>query len=338
MNPEILEMLRQKSAPRDWEILNHRFNAEVIGYINREPVYKFFSTLSDSLEVNTRSISLAVQPCQSYIPYHQHDYAEMMIPLLGSCQVIVNEEKVLVNQENIIIVGKGISHRVEETDSGVIVVNIALRNTAFSLNDLNFMAHSGLNQSISNMLFSLLSGNRGLTPRYSLFEINHERKIVSLIYDIIEEYYAADVQVNQIIHFDLLSIFARLIRQAYKQHKRVKIATEKNGSNNLLELMLYIEKYYQNITLEDMATNFGFNPNYLSSYLKKNTGLTFIKLVHLQRINVAADYLANTSVSIEKISAKVGYENPSYFYKIFKKYLGSSPSEYRQAMSAQKYN
>ena len=79
-----------------------------------------------------------------------------------------------------------------------------------------------------------------------------------------------------------------------------------------------------------MATNFGFNPNYLSAYLKKNTGLTFIKLVHLQRINVAAEYLANTVVAIEQIALKVGYENPSYFYKIFKKTMGCSPKEYRQ--------
>ena len=78
-----------------------------------------------------------------------------------------------------------------------------------------------------------------------------------------------------------------------------------------------------------MAEHFGFNPNYLSSYLKKNTGLSFIKLVHLQRVNVAAEYLQYTKASIEQISLKVGYENPSYFYKMFRKVLGVSPKEYR---------
>ena len=84
------------------------------------------------------------------------------------------------------------------------------------------------------------------------------------------------------------------------------------------------------ISEEEMGEYFGFNPNYLSNYLKKQTGKSFIKLIHIQRINVAAEYLRHTNASIEQISLKVGYENPSYFYKIFRKFLGISPSEYRK--------
>ena len=94
-------------------------------------------------------------------------------------------------------------------------------------------------------------------------------------------------------------------------------------------MLLYIEKNYETITLEKMAKYFGFNANYLSSYLKKKTGYTFVKLVQIQRINVAAEYLAFTNAPIEDIALKVGYENPSYFYKIFRKYIGGSPTDYR---------
>ncbi|WP_050611950.1 AraC family transcriptional regulator [Ligilactobacillus agilis] len=330
MNPEILELLRKKSQPRDWEDLNKHFQAEICGYVGLEPVYQFYSTLNDSLEINAHSISLSVQPQASYIPWHQHNYAEMMIPLLGKCCVVVNGKKITVEQEDIIMVGKGVSHRVEETDSGAIVVNIALKNTAFSLTDLNFMLHSGTGQSISNLLFSLLSSDENRETQYCLFKVNHQAQIVNLIYDIIGEYYHDDVQSNQIIRFDLLGLFSRLIRQAYHGKLSVKDGKFTNNGTDVLSLLLYIEKHYQAITLEEMATNFGFNPNYLSAYLKKNTGLTFIKLVHLQRINVAAEYLANTVVAIEQIALKVGYENPSYFYKIFKKTMGCSPKEYRQ--------
>ncbi|OTE88077.1 AraC family transcriptional regulator, partial [Escherichia coli] len=97
--------------------------------------------------------------------------------------------------------------------------------------------------------------------------------------------------------------------------------------------LLYIEKNYAHITLEEMAQHFGFNPNYLSSYLKKHTGLTFIKLVHLQRVNVAAEYLTYTNAPIEQIALKVGYENPSYFYKMFRKHLKILPTEYREKHS-----
>lgn len=331
MNPEILEMLRRKSRPRNWEELNDRFKAEILDYLDGEPVYKFYSLLTDSLEVNAHSISVTVQPCSSYIPYHRHDYAEMMIPLLGSCTVYANGRKIDLNQEDIIVVGKGETHRVKDLDAGVIVVNIALRNTAFPMNDLNFMLDAGVNQSVSNLLFSLLSGDRDFGAKYCVFKTGHERKIISLIYDVIEEYYSGDVQSNQIIHFDLLGIFARLIRHAYREADSFE-GREDDDGRNILGLLLYIEKNYADITLNEMAERFGFNPNYLSSYLKKRTGLTFIQLVHLQRINVAAGYLADTSVPVDQIAAKVGYENPSYFYKVFKKNMKCLPNEYRRKM------
>ena len=43
MNPEILEMLRKKSQPKSWEKLKNRFKAEILDYIDGEPVYKFSS-------------------------------------------------------------------------------------------------------------------------------------------------------------------------------------------------------------------------------------------------------------------------------------------------------
>lgn len=180
---------------------------------------------------------------------------------------------------------------------------------------------------ISNLLFSLLSNEEYGEGRYSLFKIHHDTKIVNLVYDIIDEYYHSKIQSENIIRLDMLTLFAQLIRKTYYQDIRVK--NHNKQKTTLLSLLLYIEKNYSNITLQEMAQHFGFNSNYLSDYLKKETGLPFIKLVHLQRVNIAAEYLTHTKAPIEKISNKVGYENPSYFYKIFKQYFGVSPAKYR---------
>lgn len=330
MNLEILEKLRGSSQPRDWSAVQDQFKADIAGYEGGQPVYKFYSTLTDNLEINPQSISISVQPQNSYIPFHVHNYAEMTIPLLGSCTVIVQGKKIKLDQESIIMVGRGVPHRVEDTATGAIVVNLALKDTAFSLNDLNFMLHSGSPQSISHVLMSLISSGSEQEAKYLLFQTEHDPKITAVIYDIIAEYYNNDVQANQIIRFDLLGLFSRLIRLAYQKSSAVETDQKTNKGTDILDFLLYIEKNYQQITLEQMAKEFGYNPNYLSAYLKKYTGQTFIKLVHLQRINVAAEYLTYTSGSIEKIATKVGYENPSYFYKIFKKYFKCSPKDYRQ--------
>lgn len=328
MNPKVLELLRQNNAPRDWEKIGPEMRPREASRIGKEPVYEFFYTLDDSLEVNPHSIAISVQPVMSFIPFHIHNYVEMIIPLLGECRVSTKNETISVGQNDIIVIGNRTVHRVEPISESAIVVNITLKGSAFTLNDFDFMHRAGSSQNISAMLFSLLSNEDSGESSYSLFQINHEPKIIDTLYDIIYEYYHPDAQTNQIIRFEMLTLFSRLIRVASEQNMKIK--TNEKTSTNLLSLLLYIEKNYVDITLEEMACHFGFNSNYLSAYLKKKTGHTFIKLVQLQRINVAADYLVNTNAPIEKIALKIGYENPSYFYKVFRKSLGISPTEYRE--------
>ena len=325
-------MLRQNNGFRDWETLlanlkSQNDSIKVVGTINSDPIYEFYDTYSDNFVLNSSSITISVQPVKSYIPFHVHDYVEINIPLVGNCVVVTEHERIKVNQDNMIFVGYKTPHKVEPIGKNDVVLNIELRTSAFSLNELDFLQSKGKGISISNLLFSLLSDEDYGEGRYSLFEVDHDPKITAIIYDIIDEYYGARVQSDQIIKLEMLTMFSLLIRKTY--YREVQVTDSKKKNNNLLSLLLYIEKNYSDITLEQMAQHFGFNPNYLSDYLKNETGLSFIKLVQLQRVNVAAKYLTYTKAPIEKIASRVGYENASYFYKIFRHYFGISPAKYR---------
>ncbi len=336
MKEEILQLLRSRNMPREWKdvittIEKNGTRTKQIGKIGKEPVYRFFNTYTDDLILNNSSISITVQPTKSFIPYHVHNYVEIMIPLVEDCFVYVERTKTKVKQNNLIFMGNKTIHKVSPISSNGVVVNIALRSSAFSLNELDFLHHKKNSTNISNILFSLLSDEEYGEGRYNLFDIKENPKIIALIYDLIYEYYHPDIQSNQLIRLEMLTLFTRLIRQA--NHSGNVVKEIRKQKTNLLSLLLYIEKNYEKITLQQMANYFGFNPNYLSDFLKKHTGKTFIQLVHLQRVNVAAEYLTYTVAPIDRIANKVGYENPSYFYKIFKKYFGISPAEYRQKNS-----
>ncbi|MBA1433889.1 AraC family transcriptional regulator [Bombilactobacillus bombi] len=333
MNPEILELLHKKNRPRDWQTMKPFMEPMQVSTLHNKPVYEFFYTLTDNLQVNPHNISISVYPVQSYVPYHVHNYIEMIIPLLGNCTVLTNKEEINVQQNDIIIMGNHTTHTAKPIAESSIIVNIALKGNAFTLNEFNFIQHS--NESISHLLFSLLSNENLGENTYSLFHTAHNSKVINLLYDILDEYYHPDIHSNQIIKLEILTLFSRLLRSAAQADINVKVNNKASG-NNVLTFLLYIEKNYSNITLVSMGKHFGFNSNYLSNYLKKQTGMSFIQLVHLQRINVAAEYLIYTNASIEQISYKIGYENPSYFYKIFKKILHISPTEYRKVN--QKFN
>ena len=71
-------------------------------------------------------------------------------------------------------------------------------------------------------------------------------------------------------------------------------------------------------------------PTYqVSRMLKKRTGKNFKELLQLRRLQQAAYLLQNTTLSIDKIIVHIGYENSSYFYRVFREKYGCSPSEYR---------
>ena len=60
-------------------------------------------------------------------------------------------------------------------------------------------------------------------------------------------------------------------------------------------------------------------------------GMTPMQYITFLRITRAKELLRSTDYSIQEISSMVGYENPLYFSRIFKKQTGYSPSEYRSA-------
>lgn len=74
---------------------------------------------------------------------------------------------------------------------------------------------------------------------------------------------------------------------------------------------------------------FALTPNYLSQMFKKETGENFVAYLNRLRIDKACEYLRTANIKIHEISGLVGYRDSQYFYRVFKKYTGCTPIEYR---------
>ncbi|SDZ67994.1 Helix-turn-helix domain-containing protein [Evansella caseinilytica] len=110
---------------------------------------------------------------------------------------------------------------------------------------------------------------------------------------------------------------------------------EKEYSERMKDIILYIEEYYQNnLSLEDVAECVNLHPNYISTLIKKETGSTFLQYVHTYRIKKAKELIRKyRDLSIHDVALQVGYENPDYFFKVFRKYAGQTPSAYRKMLA-----
>lgn len=95
-------------------------------------------------------------------------------------------------------------------------------------------------------------------------------------------------------------------------------------------LVAYIKNHYmEKLLIRDLANEYAFSPNYCSSLFVKNVGMTFSQYLTKLRMEQAAELVRTTLFSTGEIAAKVGYEDETYFYKVFKKYYGVSPVRFR---------
>lgn len=116
-----------------------------------------------------------------------------------------------------------------------------------------------------------------------------------------------------------ISLIFSSVRNSYQSQERL-----------MESIKQYIDKNCgSKITLESVASKFFINPTYCSYLFKLKTQESFNEHITRIRMEKAMKFLSETGMSIDSVSKEVGYRNPKYFFKIFKKYKGLTPTEYR---------
>lgn len=90
----------------------------------------------------------------------------------------------------------------------------------------------------------------------------------------------------------------------------------------------------ENISSVDVAKYLFLNPSYFSRYFRRLTGFTFTDYVYQYKMKTACNYLLHSDESIEVIGLRIGFTERTYFSKVFKKYIGVTPSEFRSNQKA----
>ena len=100
----------------------------------------------------------------------------------------------------------------------------------------------------------------------------------------------------------------------------------------------YLADHYQeSSSLDELASRFFTNKFYLTRIFKQVTGFTIREYLHIQRVQKAQEFLRSSLLPITEIALMVGFENVSYFEKIFRRYCMQSPREYRVSQKAKSH-
>ena len=108
--------------------------------------------------------------------------------------------------------------------------------------------------------------------------------------------------------------------------------SEKKKFDPLIEnLKSYIEANLEyKIDLGLLAQIFHYNEKYLGRLFKKRMNMSFSEYVNMRRVERGRELLLDGDDTVINISCKIGFNNVTYFNRVFKKYYGVTPSEYRQ--------
>lgn len=135
--------------------------------------------------------------------------------------------------------------------------------------------------------------------------------------------YAENKEDTQALLKPLLLAYLMQVSRQYS----IKTEIKKNKSVSA-DIVHYINEHVADVTLGSIAMKFSYHPNYVSAMLKKETGKTFSEILLQQRMERALIMLQGTNLPVERVSAMLGYSNPSNFHKAFREYYHKSPREY----------
>lgn len=112
--------------------------------------------------------------------------------------------------------------------------------------------------------------------------------------------------------------------------KKVNAKRVSQSENLVDQAKTFIDQnYHKHLTLESVADELAVSPYYLSKLFKQQANKNFIDYLTHIRIENAKILIRSSSLSIKEISRKVGYSNPNYFSRVFKKVTAIKPLEYR---------
>lgn len=172
-------------------------------------------------------------------------------------------------------------------------------------------------------ILSLMESSRPFHMQYS-FSPNHPISIFHKITLMDQEWR----QSGSLERFQVKSLFYQFVYSILQQLQLQGI--DMKEPDPVAQAILYIQEHYsESITLESIATILNYSVPHLSALFKKGTGYSLIGYLIRIRIDKAASLLVETDVTLREIAASVGYKDPYYFGRLFKKYRGVSPARFR---------
>lgn len=257
---------------------------------------------------------------------HKHDFVELVYFKSGTGKHYINGETFNISNGDICLINTGVEHyyTINNEARGA----ISVKNCIFYSDFFGPQYHS--DNFILEIWKDLFPSKPPETP-INFIQINgdYNKDYLSLINIIENEISNKRPGYLQIIKNCLSSMLIKIFRNYWEATNSHPISIK---NIDLLEQSIsYIQQNAaSNLLLEDVANTIHFSAVYYNKLLKLYTGMTFNKFLQKTRCELAGKLLKETNETVGSICEKTGYSDLKHFFTLFKKYMGTTPYNYRK--------
>ena len=316
MNQEILDRLGV-ITDEEREIINGRTEIDRNRYTEGQEL------VIDSKKMLEHGKMIRIRPHTRFVhfPKHKHNYIEVIYMCKGETVHFIDGEKVVLKTGELLFLNQHATQEIlpaGEEDIGInFIILPEFFDTAFEM-----MGEE------ENLLRDFLVGCLCFDPRYASylhFQVADELPVQNLVENMVWTLLSDQPNKRSINQITMGLLFLQLMHYTDK----ISHTLESFEQKLIFQVLTYIDENYKDGELTELSALLNYNIYWLSRAIKRLTGRTYKELLQVKRLNQASVLLLNTRLSVTDISIAVGYDNTSYFHRIFRNYYGMSPKEYR---------
>lgn len=318
MQKELLEKLREITE-EEKRILNGEAEVDRDLYTSG----KDFTVDSSKMLEEGKLIAVRTHTRFIHFPLHRHNYVEVLYVCEGSLTNIIDGKQVIVRKGELLFLNQFTHHEILAAKRNDIAINFMILPEFFDV----AYTMAGNNNVLADFLVNVLrqDDERG---EYLHFKVAEVLQIQNLLENMIYSLVTGRGDQNRINQTTMGLIFLYLLESVQYAEMRLPNQYENMIAMTTLD---YIEQQYRTATLTELCEQLHLPMHMLSKMIKKNTGFNFKELLQRKRLNKAVELMCETDLPISDIIAAVGYENGSYFHRVFKERYHTTPRAFRVA-------
>ncbi len=252
-----------------------------------------------------------------YMPYHWHSHYEIIRIISGAFHLTLNSSTRTYHEGDVVFIMDGTLHGGNPEDHTCVYdcivfdlqillkENHACAKAIYDITNHKIVVHTLISEA-SPLVLPIMDN---LTDALSSRQTGYEFMTQGCLYQ----------------------LFGVILKD-HLYEENVSDTADSGRLNSIKNVLAYIsENYYNSISLGSLAKVAGMNPKYFCRYFRSMTERTPIDYLNYYRIECACEMLSTKNISIKEAAISCGFNDESYFIKIFHKYKGITPKQFMKA-------